>query len=179
MKGSRPIDYWLLWAAVLALLGSNVWLWLTLTATRRQAADGAAQAASLIAGVRQTTISYPVRVERTVPISLSIPFRETITVPIKTTLPVDTLVNVPLQTPFGTLPIRVPIQANIPIDFETDVPINAVVPVSSTVPVELEIVINIPIADTPLGQALAEAETYLRDLAAQLGGETAPAQETP
>jgi hypothetical protein len=44
-----------------------------------------------------------------------------------------------------------------------------VVPISASVPVVLEVPIQIAVRDTPLDRTLAQAQTYLERLAAQLG----------
>ena len=165
---ARPWDYWLLWLVAGLSLAANIWLFSGLLAARRQAGEGAALAAQAVGRLRESSIEYTVDIRQTIPISLSVPIDQSVPVPISVTLPVDTVVTVPLQTPLGDFPVNVPIRASIPIRFQTAIPLRLSVPVSATIPVRLSAHIQVAVADTQLGAALAEAQQFLDDLARQL-----------
>jgi hypothetical protein len=179
MNKSRPLDYWLLWLVALASLALNILLVVALLGARRQAGEGALAASHAVGSLRQSSIDYQVHVAQSVPVVLSIPISETVKVPINTTLPIDTQATIPLETPIGTFPITIPIQAVVPVDLQTEVPIRLTVPVSTTVPVELDVPIHLAIADTELGEALAQAQASLESLAGELGADAAAPRTDP
>jgi hypothetical protein len=162
-------DYWLLWFVALISLALNVVLINVLLGARRQAGEAAAAAAQAIGALRQTTIDTSVRVERSIPVILNIPISQTLTVPIDDAIPINTQVQVPIEIPLlGTRLFDIPIQATIPVKLETVVPINLIVPLSTSVPVAFDVPIRIVIADTPLGESLAETQAYFENAAHDL-----------
>lgn len=164
----RSWDYWLLWGAAVLSLGLNLWLVNTLWQARQQAAEGATTAARAVSNLRQSVITYTVHIENTIPVSLTVPFKTTVTVPISTTLPIATDVTIPLETPFGQIPINIPIRATVPVNLSTTLPINVAVPISTSVPVEFDVPIRLELGKTDFGLALQTLQTYLENMASQL-----------
>jgi len=66
----------------------------------------------------------------------------------------------------------VPINLTIPVDTTLniegkEVQLQIDLPVSTTVPLAFDLPIQLPIADTPVGEPLAQTQAYLRELSAQ------------
>lgn len=163
-RWKRPLDYYLLWLAVIASLAANVYLVRVLLEARRQLGVAAVAAAGAVGDIGEAAIDYPVEIREAIPISMTVRYSEVISVPISYTLPINANVSVPLRTPLGTFPINVPVFTNIPIHLTPTVPINIAVPISMTVPVAIDVPIHVELADTPLGEAFLGAEQYLLDL---------------
>lgn len=164
----RPIDYYLLWVAVIVLAVVNYQLINTLLDAKRQVAEAAFTAAEAMGGMSTATIDYPVEIREFIPISMTITYSDTIVVPISYTLPVNTNVYIPLRTPIGTFPLNVPIAMQVPIRLTPTVPLNLAVPVSLTVPVHFDVPIHVDLATTPLGEGLLSAQDLLYSAAASL-----------
>ncbi len=164
-RWKRPLDYYLLWLAVIGLVSYNYYLTSTLLEARRQVteqvADAAFTAAEALTGMANATIDYPVEIREAIPISMTIHYSDTVVVPISYTLPVNTNVSIPLRTPLGTFPINVPIALNVPIRLTPTVPLNLAVPVSMTIPINIDVPIHVDLATTPLGEGLLAAQAYL------------------
>jgi hypothetical protein len=160
----RPLDYYLLWFAVIISLAMNLYLINVLLQARRQAAGAVVDVAGALGDLGATSIDYAVEIRENIPISMTLRYSEVISVPISYTLPINTQVSVPLRTPLGTFPINVPVVTTIPIQLTPTVPLSLAVPVSMTLPVAIDVPINVALADTPLGEALVGAEHYLLDL---------------
>jgi hypothetical protein len=176
---SRPYDYWLLWIVAGLSLAINIWLIRIVIVARRQAGEAANMAASTVGDLRAAAIDYTVHVEELVPLSVTVPVSTTIRVPISVTIPISTNVTVGLRTPLGEVPLTFPVRTTVPVDLNPEVPIRAGVPISTSVPIVVDVPIHLELADTGLSAALDDAETYLADLAAQLGFEPARAGPTP
>ena len=121
-----------------------------------------ANARAALTGIGDDTFSYTFEVDKEIPVAASVPFNEEITVPVQTTVPISTTVVVPINLGIRTYDLAVPIRTLVPIDLEFTVPISRTVNVATTVPLDLEVPIEIPIADTPI-------VGYLEDLDADLG----------
>lgn|GEM_PF-3052100 len=167
-RWKRPIDYYLLWVAVIALAVVNYQLITTLLDAKRQVAEAAFTAAEAMGGMSSATIDYPVEIREAIPISLTIHYSDTVVVPISYTLPVNTNVSIPLRTPLGTFPINVPIALSVPIRLTPTVPLNLAVPVSLTVPINIDVPIHVDLATTPLGEGLLQAQALLYSAASNL-----------
>lgn len=171
-RWKRPIDYYLLWVAVIGLGVFNYYLVNTLLEARRQVTSEVAQAAYTAAasldGMANMAIDYPVEIREAIPISMTIRYSDTVVVPISYTLPVNTNVSIPLRTPLGTFPINVPIALNVPIRLTPTVPLNLAVPVSLTVPIAIDVPIYVDLSTTPLGEGISAAQDYLYDIASDL-----------
>lgn len=164
----RSWDYWLLWAVALLSLGLNLAIINTLWQVRQQAAEGAATAARAVSNLRASVITYTVHIEQSLPVSLTVPFSTNVNVPFSTTLPIETDVTIPLETPFGQIPISIPIRTTVPINLSTKIPVNIAVPISTTVPVVLDVPIKLELGKTDFGLALQSVQTYLESAASQL-----------
>jgi hypothetical protein len=175
-RWKRPIDYYLLWGAVIGLIIANVLLVTTLLDTQKrvtqQVAEAAFTAAEAMEGMTTMAIDYPVEIREAIPISLTIEYKDTIVVPISYTLPINTNVSVPLRTPLGTFPINVPIVMSVPIRLTPTVPLDLAVPVSLTVPIAIDVPIHVDLATTPLGEGLSQAQAYLYGIANDLSAGT-------
>ena len=125
-----------------------------------------------------STITFDVSINETVPINAEVVLNRTLQVPIQTTLPIDEEFDttITINGPFGIdipLDITVPIQLDLPIDLDVAIPINETVPVNTEVPVNLDVPIVIDISETELAalaEALAEGLESFRPMASQLGG---------
>ena len=138
--------------------------------------DTVTEARAIVAGIGDDTFSYTFEVDQDVPIVVSIPFNEEVTVPIRTTFPISTVVVIPINAgPLGTFDIDVPIRTVIPIDLDVAVPVSRTVDIVATVPLNVDVPIEIPIADTPLVGYLEELDAALAQVEVRLrqpfGGE--------
>lgn len=164
--------------AVLTLLSLtlNGMVIVGLLRARQIALNTVTETRAIVAGIGGDTFSYTFEVDQDVPIVASIPFNEEVTVPIRTTLPISTVVVIPINAgPLGTFDIDVPIRTVIPIDLEVAVPVSRTVDIVATVPLNVDVPIEIPIADTPLVGYLEELDAALAQVEARLrrplGGE--------
>lgn len=164
----RPLSHGLLWIIALLSLALNLMLINVLLNVRRQVGAGAESAAKAVANLRQSSIDYTVKIDQSLLVSFTVPFSSTFAVPISVTLPISTQVSIPLETPFGVLPLTVPIRTTIPVNLRPTVPIDIAIPISTTVPVIVEAPIHLALADTALGESLVGVQVYLEDLAAEL-----------
>ena len=121
-----------------------------------------ADARAALTGIGDDTFSYTFEVNKEIPVAASVPFHEEITVPVQTTVPISTTVVVPINLGITTYDMEIPIRTLVPINLEFTVPVSKTVHVATTVPLDLEVPIEIPIADTPI-------VGYLEDLDADLG----------
>jgi hypothetical protein len=107
----------------------------------------------------QNDLTYPIHIERTIPLAMDVPINQEITLPVKfqfeTTFPLDTQIPVDTQ-------VKVPIVATIPVDQTFNVSVlllgqnvNLPVAIQGQMPVDIEVNIpikqNVPVkADIPL-----------------------------
>jgi type II secretory pathway pseudopilin PulG len=164
----RTLSHWLLWIIALLSLALNLALINVLLNVRRQVGASAESAARAVANLRQSSIDYTVKIDQSLPVSFTVPFSSTFVVPISVTLPISTQVSIPLETPFGVLPLTVPIRTTIPVNLKPTVPIDLAIPISTTVPVDVDVPIHLALSDTALGESLLGVQVYLEDLATQL-----------
>jgi len=164
----RPLDYYVLWLAVIVSLAINAYLLNLLIEGQRQVGLAAGTAAEAVAELADAAIDYPVEIRETIPVSLTVRYSDLIVVPISYTLPINTNVSVPLRTPLGTFPLNFPVVASIGISLTPMVPISIVVPISHVVPIAISVPIHIALEDTPFGSTLVEVEGYLNDVAVDL-----------
>lgn len=179
MKKSTTILLIVLTALTLISLALNGVIIVWLLHVRQVAVATVQDVRVVVAGIGREKISTTIRVEQEIPITASSPIYEEIVVPINTTIPIDTDVIVPINAGLlGTFEIDVPIRTVIPVDIDVVVPIRQTVDIATTVPLQLELPLEVSIAETPLADyldaldtALAQAET---SLAQPLGGEGRP-----
>ncbi len=170
----RPLDYYLLWLAVIVSLAINAYLLNLLLEGQRLAGVAAGTAAESVAELANAAIDYNVEIRETIPVSLTVRYHDLIKVPISYTLPINTNVAVPLRTPLGVFPLNFPVVTSIGISLTPMIPISIVVPISHVVPIAIAVPIHIDMQDTPFGTTLVEAEGYLEDLAEDLKDPTLP-----
>jgi len=132
------------------------------------ALSAVANARAAITGVGDDTFSYTFEVNEEIPVAASVPFNEEVTVPVQTTVPISTTVVVPINLGIRTYDLAVPIRTLVPIDLEFTVPISRTVNVATTVPLDLEVPIEIPIADTPIVGYLEDLDADLEKLEEKL-----------
>jgi len=121
-----------------------------------------AGARTLVSGLGDDSFSYTVSVERDIPIQANVPFRQEIVVPIQTTIPISTVVIIPVNAGLlGTFDMDVPVRAMIPVNMEVTVPLSRTIEVSTTVHLDLDVPIEIPLAETPLAGHLVELDAVL------------------
>ncbi len=129
-----------------------------------------AGARTLVSGLGDDSFSYTVKVKHDIPVQASVPFQQEIVVPIHTTIPVSTVVIIPVNAGLlGTFDVDVPIRTMIPVNMEVTVPLSRTVEVSTTVPLDLDVPIEIPLAETPLAGYLVELDEVLGRLEDGLG----------
>ncbi|HEY72773.1 MAG: hypothetical protein B6I35_07570 [Anaerolineaceae bacterium 4572_32.2] len=129
---------------------------------QQTALDAVSDARTIVTGISDGTFSYTLTVEQEIPIATTIPFNEEVSVPIHTTIPISTTVVIPINAGLlGTFSIDVPIRAIIPVDLEFTVPISQSVDIATTVPLDVDVPINIPLAETPLIDYMDEVDAAL------------------
>jgi len=170
----RPLDYYLLWLAVIVSLAINAYLLNLLIEGQRQVGLAAGTAAESVGELADAAIDYKVEIRETIPVSLTVRYNDIISVPISYTLPINTNVSVPLRTPLGTFPLNFPVVTSIGISLTPMIPINIVVPITHVVPIAIAVPIHIDMQDTPFGTALVEVEGYLETVAEDLKDPTLP-----
>jgi len=120
---------------------------------------------ALVTGIGDDTFSYTFKMQQEIPIAANIPFNEEVTVPINMTIPINTTVVVPINAGLlGTFDIDVPVRTIIPVNREFTVPISQTVNISTTVPLDVDVPIEIPLAETPLAGYLEELDAVLARL---------------
>lgn len=140
------------------------------TLLRQGVREAVTQTRAALATLPAQTLTVPVRIQDTFPISAQIPIQEKFEVPIHTVLPVSTDVTVPLNIPLlGERHISVPIRARIPVHVEIVVPISRTLAVETSLPVDIEIPVRIDLGTigieelvNELDARLAEVERHLR-----------------
>lgn len=170
MQEKRPWGYYALWALTLVSLALNVAVIAALLAVRQQTGQVLAQAAAALKTIQASSIDATVPVDQEIPVALDVPVKFKVTVPIKNAIPINTNVAVPIDLPLlGTRVINVPINMTVPIDMSVDVPIDQTVPIDSHIPVRFSVPVSVKIADTGLGQGLADLQQVLQSEAESLG----------
>lgn len=132
-------------------------------------------ARSVVASVGDDTFSYTLKVEQEIPIAASVPFDEVVTIPVNTVVPIDTTVIVPIDLGITIYDLVIPIQTIVPVNLEFAVPISQTVDIVTSVPLDVDVPIEIPLAETPfveymdgLDAGLARLEEALDQLEQKL-----------
>jgi len=123
-----------------------------------------------------STITFDVSINQTVPIDTEIVLDRTLQVPINTTVPIDEQFDttITVNGPFGIdipLNITVPIKLDLPIDLTVAIPVNETIPINTEVPVDLDVPISIDISQTELAtlaESLSQGLESFRQMAAGL-----------
>lgn len=114
-------------------------------------------------------ISLTVPIKQELTIHTTVPFQDDIAVPINLSVPVKTTVNVPLELgPFGTLPLAFPIDMTVPITTTVVVPLDESVEVHTVVPLDMQVPVRFSLTEGPLGERLAEWQSWLTLLSQQM-----------
>ncbi len=153
----------------LALNGMVIFglLWARETAlgAQRAALNTVAEARDIVASIGDDTFSYTFELEQEIPIATSIPFDEEVTVPIRTTIPISTVVIIPINAGLlGTFDIDVPIRTIVPVNLDITIPVSQTVDIATTVPLDVDVPIEIPLAETPLLGYVEELDAGLARL---------------
>jgi hypothetical protein len=135
---------------------------------QRIALGAVSDARAIVSSIGDVTISYTVEVDQEIPVAASVPFYEEVIVPVNTVLPVDTIVVIPIDLGVTSYDLEVPINTIIPVDLEIAVPISKTIEVVTTVPLDVDVPIEIPLADTPLADYLEELDAALTRMEARL-----------
>jgi hypothetical protein len=126
-------------------------------------------ARATVADVGDETFSYTFEVNREIPIAASVPISKSVVVPIRATIPVSTVVIIPVNAGIlGTFDVDVPIRTMIPVSLDVTVPISETVNIATVVQLDLEVPIEIPIAETPLAGYLESLDAALRQIEVRL-----------
>jgi hypothetical protein len=150
----------------LALSGATA-LWSLYTRQITLAALSGARAT--VAGVSDETISYPFAVNREIPITASVPISKSLVVPIRATIPVSTVVIIPVNAGIlGTFDLDVPIRTMIPVNLNVTAPISETVSIATTVQLNLDVPVEIPIAQTALAGYLENVDAALAQVERKL-----------
>ena len=145
-----------------------------LVALEPQVSAGVDEAIAGLTEFGDSTISFNVAIDETIPIDTEVVIDRVIPVPIKTTIPIkqsfDTTILI--DTPFGKIPldITVPIDVEVPVDLVVDVPINETVPIRDEFPVKLDVPIEIKVRDTELAKLTDSLAAGLKSLQEVLHG---------
>ncbi len=119
---------------------------------------------SQLAQVRQQKVRYDFPVDQTFTIDTTIAISETVTVPLRLSVPIKETVTLPIDTPFGQVPISVPLDMTVPITDTIEVPINKQLPFKADIPIQTDIPIDIDLSQPPLGDILQQFQDALQDL---------------
>lgn len=123
---------------------------------------------AMLDNLRDDTFTYTFKVDQEFPFKTTFPVNEEFTVPVQTTIPVNTTFVVPIDLGITTYNLKVPINTVFPVDMEFTVPVSMAMDVDITVPLELEIPVEIALADTPIIGYLDEADVLIDDLEADV-----------
>jgi len=168
MKKGTVVVLILLAVLTLISLALNGAVIFGLLEARETALSTVAGTRAIVADVGDETFSYTFKLNQEIPIAASVPFSEEITVPVKMTIPISTTVVVPIDLRFTSYNLQVPIRTLIPVDVEFTVPISKTIDVATMVPLDLDVPIEIPIADTPLAGYLEGLDEDLAKLEEKL-----------
>jgi hypothetical protein len=126
---------------------------------------------AMLADLQNETIVMTVPVNETIALDVDIPVNETITVPIQTEIPISTSATVYVDSGIlGGVPVSFPVYTNVPIDIMVDIPLDQTFEVHDSLLLDMEIPVEIALADTPFSDALIQAQMSLDDLATELEG---------
>lgn len=154
--------YVFLWFIVLFSLGLNAWLFWKFLNAENRLSNGAGDIVAALDKAQTESISYTAHIKQNVPVSASFDINETISVPIQTSIPINTSVAVPVTIPvIGQVTIPVPINTSVPINTTVSVPIKKTITIKGTSPVSVDIPVEIPIAQTALGDILSKLKMWI------------------
>lgn len=149
-------------------LAANAALIFSLLEARQVALTTIADARGMLADITGETFTYTFKINEEIPFQSTFPVEEEFTVPFNSVIPINTTVAVPIDLGFTTYNLRVPINMSFPIDMEFTVPISMAMDVDVTVPIEMEVPVEIPMAEIPLVRYVYEFDAKLAKLEQQL-----------
>jgi EmrB/QacA subfamily drug resistance transporter len=145
-----------------------------LVALEPQVSAGVEEAIAGLTEFGNSTISFDVAIDETIPIDTEVVIDRVVEVPIKTTIPIKQSFDTTIQidTPFGKIPldITVPVDVDVPVDLVVDIPINETVPINDEFPVKLDVPIEINVRDTELAALTDSLAAGLKSLQEVLKG---------
>jgi hypothetical protein len=119
-------------------------------------------ARDIVTGIGDDTFSYTFKLQQEVPIAAVVPVDEEVVVPIRATIPISTVVMIPINAGLlGTFDIDVPVRTMVPVSLDVAIPISHTVDIATTVLLDVEIPIEIPLAETPLVDYMEELDAGL------------------
>ncbi len=141
------------------------------TRLQRGMLEAITQTRAALATLPGQTLTVPIRIQETVPVSAQIPIREAFDVPIHTVLPISTDVEVPLNIPFlGERRISIPIQAEVPIYVEVVVPVSKTVRLEASLAVSMEVPVQVDLGTLGLEGLLEDLDARLAEVERQWRG---------
>ncbi|MDW8068343.1 MAG: hypothetical protein RML46_05480 [Anaerolineae bacterium] len=136
---------------------------------RQRMREAVTQTRIALATLPDQTLTVPVRIQETFPISAQIPIQEKFEVPIHTVLPISTDVAVPLNIPLlGVRHISIPIRASIPVHIEIVVPVSRTLAVEASLPVDIEVPVRIDLGTIGMEKLVAELDARLAEMEQRL-----------
>lgn len=139
------------------------------TLLQRGMLEAVTQTRSAIATLPGQTLTVPIHIQETFPISAQIPIREEFEVPIHTVLPISTEVEVPLNIPvLGERRISIPIRADVPIHVEVVIPISKTVSLETSLAVNLQVPVQIDLEALGVARLVREVDARLAEVERQL-----------
>lgn len=133
--------------------------------------EAVAQTRAALASLPGQTVTVPIHIQETFPISAQVPIREEFAVPIHTVLPISTDVEVPLNIPvLGERRISIPIQADVPIHVEVVIPISKTVELETSLAVNIEVPVRIDLGALGIEGLVETVDARLAEVERQLRG---------
>lgn len=133
--------------------------------------EAVTQSRAALASLPGQTVTVPIHIQETFPISARIPIREEFAVPIHTVLPISTDVEVPVNIPvLGERRISIPIQADVPIHVEVVIPISKTVGLETGLSVNLEVPVQIDLGALGIEGLVEAVDARLAEVERQLRG---------
>lgn len=131
-----------------------------------------------ITGLREfgeSTISFNVPINETIPVQTEVVIQRTIEVPIKTSIPINESfqTTIEIETPLGfsvPLDVTVPVDIEVPVDLVVDIPIDETVPIDDEFSVALDVPIVIDVGETELANLTESLVAGLESLQEMLTG---------
>jgi MFS family permease/prefoldin subunit 5 len=134
-----------------------------------------------ITGLREfgeSTISFDVAINETIPVQTEVVIQRTVEVPIKTSIPINETfeTTIEIETPLGfsvPLDVTVPVDIDVPVNLVVDIPIDETVPIDDEFVVDLDVPISIDVGETELAnltESIAAGLESLQDMLSGLSG---------
>ncbi len=149
--------------AILSLVANGLLIWRLLQL--RDRADAVLDdLLSLTEQIGEEVIAIPVEVDETFPVSASVPFQYEGTVPIDIDVPISTTVAVPVQLLGRVVEFEVPIDITVPISYQVPIAVEQTIEIQTSVPVQIETTIELPLAETPIGDYIEQLRQAIQRL---------------